>query len=400
MPKSRKLKWWVLIALAPGVLLACVAGFWGYMVGTARPLHSSARDVQSVTRSQPSPSWADAVAKARELVRADLVEQNLPGVSVAVGVGDEMVWTEGFGFADLETRELVEPEMRFRIGAASMPLTATAVGLLIEQGRLKLDDEIQTHVPGFPKKQWPITLRELMAHTSGIRQDDGDEEPLSPRCERAVDALNRFENDKLLFQPGTQFRYSAYGWVLLSAAVEAASGERFFRFMREHVLDPLGMTDTTEDLSAEPMSKLATFYYPRFAGETRYGPESARAGDYSCLTGALGFLSTPSDLVRFGMAMNAGKLLRPDTLKMLQTSQRVASGKDTGYALGWDLESASIAGATASQLGHNGEYLIGGSTSFITFPERGIVVAMTANISFAKMEPIAGKVAEAFGKRR
>jgi CubicO group peptidase (beta-lactamase class C family) len=390
----------MLIALAPGVLLACVAGFWAYMVGTARPLHSSAKDVPSVTRSQPAPQWADAVAKARELVRTDLVEQNLPGVSVAIGVGGEVVWAEGFGLADLETREPVEPEMRFRIGAVSMPLTATAVGLLLEQGRLRLDDEIQTYVPGFPRKQWPITLHELMEQTSGIRQDGGDEEPLRPRCERAVDALNRFQNDALLFQPGTQFRYSAYGWVLVSAAVEAVAGQRFFRFMREQVLDPLGMSDTTEDLSVEPLPKLATFYYPRFAGETRYGPEPARSGDYSCLTGALGFLSTPSDLVRFGLAMNAGKLLRPDTLKMLQAEQRLASGKATGYGLGWDLESASIAGATVRQLGHDGEYLIGGSTSFITFPERGIVVAVTTNISFAKMEPIARRIADAFAKRR
>ena len=132
--------------------------------------------------------------------------------------------------------------------------------------------------------------------------DDGNP---APRCERTVDGLqlDDFAERELLFEPGTKYSPSSYGWVLVSAAVEAAANEPFFAFMRTQVFEPLGMRDTTIDVATETIPTRATFYFPRFglAGDTRYGPKSARQGDHSCYAGAAAFLSTPSDLVRFGM---------------------------------------------------------------------------------------------------
>ena len=124
-----------------------------------------------------------------------------------------------------------------------------------------------------------------------------------------------------------------------------------------------------------------------------------REGNYACFAGAGAFLSTPSDLVRFGMAINSGKLLQPATVKTLQAPQRLASGEETGYGLGWDVETVSIGGETARQVGHDGEFFMGGSTSLITLPERGIVVAVTTNISFADPSSIALKIAQAFAEQ-
>jgi serine beta-lactamase-like protein LACTB len=398
--KNRKLTWFALIALVPALLLAAIAGRWVYMIATATPLHPNSQDVKSVTRSAPSPTWAGAVEQARTLVCASVTEQNLPGLSVAVGVGDNIAWAEGFGWADLENRVPVAPEMRFRTGGISMAITSAAVGLLLENGRLKLDDEIQTYVPAFPKKPWPVTLRQLMGHLAGVREDHGDEELLSERCDRTVDGLRRFEDGPLLFEPGTRYSYSTYGWILVSAAVEAAANERFFTFMRTQIFEPLGMNDTTPDSESEPLANRATFYYPRFAGNTRFGPEPARTGDYACFAGAGGLLSTPSDLVRFGMAINGGTLLQPATVTMLQTAQRLSSGKETGYGLGWDLETGSIAGDTARLVGHDGEYTIGSSTSLLTVSDRGIVVAVTTNITYADTSSLALKIAQVFADTR
>ena len=250
---------------------------------------------------------------------------------MAVGVGGDIVWAEGFGWADLENRVPVTPDTRFRIGTASTALTSAAVGLLLEKGRLKLDDEIQTYVPEFPEKQWPVTLRQLMGHLAGVRNDGGDEGPLfSERCERPVDALQPFADGRLLFEPGTRYRYSSYGWILVSAAVEAAADEPFLTFMRKQIFEPLGMDDTRADSATEPIPDRATFYFPRFAADPRYGLHLMRPLDYSCYAGASVFLSTPSDLVRFGMAINSGKLLQPATVQLLQTSQRLASGRGDG----------------------------------------------------------------------
>ncbi len=397
--KNRNLKWFALVALIPGLLLAAFGTLWIYVSATATPLHPNPQDVKSVTHSTPLPKWADAVERGRQIVRAGLAAQNLPGISVAVGTGGEIVWAEGFGWSDLENRVPVAPETRFRIGGASTTLTSAAVGLLLEKNRLTLDDEIQTHVPAFPKKQWPVTLGQLMGHLAGVRNDDGDEESVAEHCERTGEVLHRFAERPLLFEPGTQYRYSSYGWILVSAAVEAAAGEPFFTFMRTQIFQPLSMDDTTPDSAAEPRPDQAIFYYPRFAADTRYGPELTRPGDYSCLAGAGAFLSTPSDLVRFGMAVSSGKLLQAATVRTLQAPQRLASGRVTDYGLGWKLETVPLAGAP-TQLASHGGFVMGGSTSLMTFPERGIVVALTSNISFADTSSLASHIAQVFAEQR
>ena len=399
MSKSRAETWLALIVLAVGLLLAAILGLWGYMSATAMPLHPNPQDVPSVTHSAPVPEWADAVERGRQIARAGLIEQNLPGLSVAVGAGGDIVWAEGFGSADLENQVKVAPDTPFRIGSASKALTSAAVGLLLEKDQLKLDDEIQTYVPTFPQKQWPVTLRQLMGHLAGVRNDAGDEEPLLTRCERTVEGLQRFAERPLLFEPGTQYRYSSYGWRLVSAAVEAAADEPFFTFMRKQVFEPLGMDDTRADSATEAIRDRATFYFPRFAADPRYGPQPPREVDYSCFAGSSAFLSTPSDLVRFGMAINSGKLLQPATVQLLQTPQRLASGQETGYGLGWDVETVALAGEQTRLAGHDGELMDGMVASFMTFPEHGIVVSVTSNISFADTKSVALKVAQIFAEQ-
>ncbi len=399
MSKNR-ISWLALIVLAAGLVPAAVIGLFLYMSAAATPLHPNPRDVPSVTRSAPLPRWAGAVEQGRQIVRAGLIEQNLPGLSVAVGTGGDIVWAEGFGWADLENRVPVAPDTRFRIGTASKVLTSAAVGLLLEKGRLNLDDEIRRYVPEFPEKQWPVTVRQLMGHLAGVRTDSGDEGPLfSVHCERPVDALPHFAERSLLFEPGTQYRYSSYGWILVSAAVEAVSDEPFLTHMRTQIFEPLGMDDTLAESATEAIPDRATPYFPRFAADPRYGPDPMREIDYSCYAGASVFLSTPSDLVRFAMAINGGKLLQPGTVQLLQTSQRLPSGEETGYGLGWDLETVPLMGEQTRMVGHDGESLGGPVTSLMTFRERGIVVAVTSNISYADTFSLAVKVAQIFAER-
>ena len=398
MAKSRTEIALTAIVLAVGMVGAAILGLFAYVRATATPIHPDATSIPSVTHVAPLPKWADAVVKGRQIARAGLTEQNLPGLSVAVGADGEIVWAEGFGFADLETRAPVAPQMRFRIAEVSKPLTSIAVGRLLEQHKLNLDDEIQTYVPTFPKKQWPVTLRQLMGHVSGIRNDAGDEESLEP-CERTLDALKRFADEPLRFEPGTRSNPSSYGWILVSAAVEAAAGEPFFAYMRTKIFEPLGMEDTRPDSSTENVLDRATFYYPRFGGDTRYGPESVREGDQTCWAGAGAFLSTPPDLVRFGLAVGSGTVLQPATLETLQSAQRLNSGEDTGYGLGWKLETLDLVGTPSRMVGHGTKAdFIGGTTYLMTFPDRGLVVAVATNISFADAKSIALGIAQAFAQ--
>ena len=397
---NRTETWLALGALGVGGLLLAIAGLWVYVSATATPLHPDAQSVSSVTEASPSQTWAGAVERGRQLIRAHLTDQNLPGLSVAVGVGGDLVWAEGFGWADIEKKAPVTPETRFRIGTASKVLTSAGVGLLMERDRLKLDEEIQTYVPEFPKKEWPVTLRQLMGHLAGVTTDSGDEGPLYSRsCERPVEALPVFAGSSLRFEPGTEYRYSSYGWIVVSAAVEAVAGKPFLTFMREQIFEPLGMHDTRADALTKEIPDRATFYFPRFAADPRYGPDLMREVDYSCYAGASVFLSTPSDLVRFALAINSGKLLQPATVRLLQTSQGLPSGEETGYGLGWDIETVSMLGEQTHTVGHDGDSLGGMVTSLLTLPERGIVVAVTSNISYADTFALATKIAEAFAEQ-
>ena len=277
--KSRTEGWVALVVVAIGLIPVAILGLRGYMSATATPLHPNPKDSPSVTRTAPLPRWAGAVEQGRQIVRASLTEQNLPGLSVAVGVAGDIVWAEGFGWADLENRVPVAPEMTFRIGTTSTPL---------------------------------------------------------------------------------------------------------------------GMRDTKADSGREPISNPVTSYFPRFAADPRYGPDPMRPIDYSCYAGSSVFVSTPSDLVRFGMAINSGTLLQPATVQLLQTPQRLTSGQETGYGLGWDLETVPLAGERTRSVGHDGTSLGGTVSSLMTFPERGIVVAVTSNISYADTPAMALKIAQAF----
>jgi serine beta-lactamase-like protein LACTB, mitochondrial len=394
--KKRIPLWLALAVLLPSLIMLFVAGLWVYMMATATPIHPDPQAVPSTAPSPPQANWTSVVEEARQIVRTGVAERNLPGLSVAVGVGGEIVWAEGFGFADLENRVPVATETRFRLGTASMALTSAAAGLLVESRRLNLDDDVRTYVPAFPKKPWPVTLRQLMGHVAGLRTDGGDEGPFGEHCDRPVEGLRLFSGRDLLFEPGTKYRFSSFGWILVSAAVEAASDEPLYTFMRRQIFEPLGMHDTRADSKTEPIANRATFYFPRFAANNRYGHQFAPDVDYSCYAGAFAFLSTPSDLVRFGMAVNGGKLLQPATVKLLQTSARLRSGEETGYGLGWDLETVELAGKPTPAVGHDGDAIGGMVASLMTFPDQGIVVAVMTNTSWADTFSLALKIAQGF----
>jgi CubicO group peptidase (beta-lactamase class C family) len=296
-------------------------------------------------------------------------------MSVAVGLGGEIVWAEGFGWADVENQVPVREESKFRIGSVSKPLTAEAVGLLAEQGLLDLDSPVQRYVPTFPEKRWPITTRQVAGHLAGIRHYDGDEFLLAERYETVLDGLEIFQDDTLLFEPGERFSYSSYGWNLISAVIEGASGEDFLTYMRTHVFQPLGMRHTVEDDNYRIIPDRARFYHRSNDGRVYNAPYV----DNSYKWAGGGFLSTPSDLVRFGFAHLGETLLTPEMIAELWLPQTTNDGESTGYGIGW---ATTLEEGEVIQAGHGGGS-IGGTTGFQLWPGDGVVVAIVGNMSQA-----------------
>lgn len=393
MARRSTLTWVFAVGGGVALVAAAVLGFFIYVNVNPARTHPSADAVPSVAGPAPAAKWVTAAEESRRLARAAVADQNIPGLSVAVGVGPDIVWSEGFGWSDLTTKTPVDPTMRFRIGHVSKALTSAAVGLLRQEGKLHLDADIQEYVPAYPRKAWPVSLRQLMGHVAGVmhyRDDEWGDKPTT-HCTRAVDGVKFFANDPLRFEPETQYQYSTYGWVLVSAAVEAAAGEPFADAMRDRVFAPLGMSSTASESEIAPVAHRVTSYFGN-----NFGRPTTTDVDYSCFAGAGAFYSTPSDLVRFGRAMRAGTLLTPETVQLLQTAQRLRSGDATKYGLGWMLDTADVGGAPTPVIGHASRTIEGASTSFLTFPERDLVVAVSSNMSFVDMRSVALAIANVF----
>ncbi|HEX6324024.1 MAG TPA: serine hydrolase domain-containing protein, partial [Vicinamibacterales bacterium] len=122
---------WIIVAI-PVLIFLFVVGLWTFVIATTRPIHPDADGIASVAEATPPTGWTAAVEQARQAVRADVAQMNLPGVSVAVAVGGDIVWAEGFGWADVENQVKVTPDTRFYIGTASKMLTSAAAGMLVE----------------------------------------------------------------------------------------------------------------------------------------------------------------------------------------------------------------------------------------------------------------------------
>ena len=291
------------------------------------------------------------------------------------------------------------PLTRFRLGAASKPLTAAGVALLHDRRRIDLDGPVQRYVPAYPEKPWTVTTRQLMGDVAGVHRIRGDNNDLVPgrHCASLDEALSIFADEPLLFRPGTEYRYSIYGWVLASAVVAGAAGEPFPAFMTREVFKPLGMESTVLEEAHEAQGT-TSFYSARSFLRTDLGVREAPPMDYSCFAGAGAFLSTPSDLVKFGSAMLKPGLLKAETIALLHTPLRLESGTSTDYALGWKVNRVELGGVPVEMLGHRGSP-VGGTTSLLTFPDRGLVIAATSNAAEARgVAPLGLKIAEAFAR--
>jgi serine beta-lactamase-like protein LACTB len=392
----------MLVALLAGAAVVLVLGAGVLYFGSiVKPVHTNPEAIPSAAGDATAGGYVAAIEESRRLARALLVAENLPGLSVAVAADGAIAWTEGFGYAAVD-RTPVTPRTRFRLGALSKPMTSVAAALLHDRGRLDFDAPVQRYVPAYPQKEWPVTTRQLMGDVAGVHRGrgdniDGDSMP-TQHCANLDEAVGLFANDRLRFEPGTQHRYSIFGWVLVSAAVEKAGEEPFARFMERQIFEPLGMDRTL--LADEEGIDDATSYTPRSILRTRLGIDESPPPDYSCLAGAGAFLSTPTDLVRLGSVILKPGLLKAETIRSVQTPTRLASGASTTYALGWTVGTVSLAGAPTRVVSHRGSPR-GGTVTLLTFPELGLAVAVAANMTDVRgVNPFALQVADVFTRQQ
>ena len=269
------------------------------------------------------------------------------------------------------SREIIHAYMD-HLGVPGASKAAAAVGLLYQEGRLDLDAPVQRHVPSFPvKAKGTVTARLLAGHLAGVRHYRGLEFESSKHYDDVVDALSIFENDTLLSVPGTRYSYSTYGWNLVSAVIQGASGEKFLTYMRTHVLDPLGMRQTVAEYEDSIIVGRGRQYERGRDGRLFNAPYVDNSNKWA----GGGYLSTASDLVRYGSSYLQGTLLRPETVALMWTSQRTTSGEETGYGIGWF--TGTVDGHR--EVWHTGG-AVGGSTILLIRPDHRVVVTVLTNL--------------------
>jgi CubicO group peptidase (beta-lactamase class C family) len=300
--------------------------------------------------------------------------EQIPALTVAMLSGAEVIYSRAFGLADLENSVPATTATLIRTASVAKPITAVAAMTLVESDKLDLDAPVQSYCAPFPPKQWPITTRELLAHTSGIRHYNPGEMESTHHYQWMADGFTMFAGDPLLFRPGTDYRYSTYGYTVAGCAIEGASGTRFQDYVAEHVLKPAGMTHTFVDDVFQIVPHRARGYQ-KIDGQVR----NASLMDSSYKIPGGGYVTTAEDLVRFAQALLDGKLLKPASLAEMWTATPV-SGKDS-YGLGFHVvEGGKFVAHTGGQPGTTTELFI--------IPQAHFALAVLANLEGVQQQEL------------
>jgi serine beta-lactamase-like protein LACTB, mitochondrial len=296
-----------------------------------------------------------------------------PGISVAVIEHGAEVWSDGFGFADLENSVPATRFTLYRLASISKSLTATAAMDLWEKGKLNLDAPVQKYCPAFPQKEFPITTRQVLGHLGGIRHyhSDSQDDPETGNTKHFDDpiqaGLNFFKNDPLVAKPGTRFSYSTQGFTLVGCVIEGASGEKYVDYVGKNVFTPANMTRTQADDQYAIIPFRTRFYSRNKAGDV----VNADFLDASYKIPGGGWLSSADDMAAFEVAMLSDRLVKRSTRDIMWTRQKLSDGTTSDYALGWGTGTS----AGVADVGHAGGQQ-GTSTMIMIAPEQraGVVV--------------------------
>jgi CubicO group peptidase (beta-lactamase class C family)/tetratricopeptide (TPR) repeat protein len=348
--------------------------FFSLFVGSAIPQESSVG---------PSP-YSRAIKTYETFVAEQMAFDQTPGISVGF-IKDDFTWTRGFGYADLENRVPAKPESSYRMASITKTFTAFAILQLVEAGRMDLDAEIQTYVPYFPRKKWPITLRQLLGHLAGIpHYVDRDKELHSKTHKNTREAIAIFQDYDLVAEPGTKYHYSSYGYNLLGAAIEEVAGKSYGEYIQQHIFDPLGMSDSRMDDPTALIPNRVNGY--RFVNGRITRSEFV---DISSRFAAGGTRSTVVDLLMYARGIIQGKLLESRTWKQMLVPMATNNGLLTGRGMCWAVRPRR----GHFQISHGGSQAETKTYLFI-FPLENFAVAIASNMETFDRELYAYKLAE------
>lgn len=344
------------------------------------------------------------IEEIQSLGKATLAQDALPGLSIGVAKGGR-TWSFGFGSADLENDVPVDARSMFRTASISKWMTATAAMRLVEAGKLDLDAQVQDYCPQYPRKEWPIAVRHLLIHHSGIRHYhgangeareteeerraldrliQGEQSTQHTRYTDVIAPLDSFKDDALVFRPGARFHYTSLGYRVLACVLEGAAKAPYRTLMRDLVFNPAGMATIAED-DARTLVKHRVSGYAKESGVLM----RAQFRDVSGNLPAGGHLATVEDLVRFAAAFNSEKLVQQATRERMLERPNLSDGSSAPFAPPYfGVGAQSYYGMGVFVRSMNGKQLVmhsgaqpGTSTELLLAPKSDVAVAVMTNVN-------------------
>ena len=385
----------LIAALTTSLLAACGGGGGGGTVPPAAdvvlaPVSTLAAGVTQTTQNEVD-----------QAMQGQLVEQRIAGMTLVVVRDGTVIYGKGYGYADRETARPVKPEDRFEIGSISKSFTATAIMLLVEDGKISLDDKLDKFIASAPPQWSGITIRHLLSHTSGLPEYPDDPtftDLLANKILREDDMLGRFKAYPLGWEPGTKYRYSNVGYDILGIVVRMVSGKPYFDFLKERVFAPLGM-HSARQVAPKPERAGSAIGYELRAGKHVPFVTTDAMSIYLGMA-ASGLELSAMDMAKWDAALYSDKILKQSTLALMWTNSALvqaanANSPDIYYGLGWQLR---------TQNGKRWVYHSGGMpgyvTDFMRYPDQKLTIIVFTNLSDqqANARKIVNAVAPMFGQ--
>lgn len=363
----------------------------GRRLGWAASLACALAWSGAVAEAQQGPGGAGDRSQAVRRVFSEFDRSDSPGCVVGVGQRGAILYRDGFGMADLEHDIPLSAFSISEIGSVSKQFTAAALVLLQQDGVLSLDDEVRKHYPAFPDFGRPITIRHLLNHTSGLRDQfvlldlagrpNGE---VVSTVDEVVDLALRQRT--LNFPPNTDYLYSNTGFTFMNRLVEHLTGKTFVEFTNERIFRPLGMTSTQwRDDYTRVVRGRANAYQPNGRGGF------SLQMPFSNLHGSGAILTTVEDMIRWTEAVHADRVGKPGFRDEMLRTARLNDGRQLTYALGLRVDEYR----GVREVSHGGS--TAGYRAFLThFPEQGLTVSVNCNLASVNADALAHGVAEVF----
>jgi CubicO group peptidase (beta-lactamase class C family) len=321
-------------------------------------------------------------AAVDDFVNSEIQKQRIPGLSLAVVRSGTLTLAKGYGFANVEHKVPVRPETIFQSGSVGKQFTATAVMMLVQEGKVALDERIGKYLGEIPESWKNITVRHLLTHTAGMTDYPSDFDFRRDYTEEEL--LGRAKAIPLAFQPGEKWQYSNLGYVTLGILIHKVTGKFYGDFLQENIFKPLEM-DTARVISEADIVPNRSAGYRLVAGELK-NQEWVSPSLNTTADGSL--YLTVLDMAKWDAALYSEKLLKKASLEQMWTPVKLNSGKTSPYGFGWSLEEVN----NHRLIEHGGAWQ--GFQSYIArYPNDGLTVIVFANRAGANLGKIAHGVA-------